>query len=151
MTSKDELKLIFSQKLKKLLQDKELSQVELSKILQVDESTVGKWLLQKSLPRISILDKLSAYFQMPRSYFLEKEPIDNNFSAKDERDIKRKLDEAIASLDSKEALMFDGEPLEMDDDTKDLLRASLENSIRLAKTLAKKKYTPKKYRKNSDN
>lgn len=151
MTSKDELKLIFSQKLKKLLQDKELSQVELSKILQVDESTVGKWLLRKSLPRISILDKLSAYFQMPRSYFLEKEPIDNSFSAKDERDIKRKLDEAIVSLDSKEALMFDGEPLEMDDDTKDLLRASLENSIRLAKTLAKKKYTPKKYRKNSDN
>ena len=51
----------------------------------------------------------------------------------------------MKNLENDEALMFDGEPVEMDKETKELLKASLENSIRLAKTLAKKKYTPKKY------
>ena len=45
-----------------------------------------------------------------------------------------------------EALMFSGEPL--DDHTRELLKASLENSIRIAKINAKEKYTPKKYKKD---
>lgn len=40
--------------------------------------------------------------------------------------------------------MFDGEP--MDEETKELLRVSLENGVRIAKISAKKKFTPKKYR-----
>ena len=42
-----------------------------------------------------------------------------------------------------EALMFNGEPL--DDESRELLRESLENSLRIGKLLAKKKYTPHKY------
>lgn len=34
----------------------------------------------------------------------------------------------------------------MDDETRDLIRAALENSLRVAKQIAKAKYTPKKYR-----
>lgn len=149
-----ESKVIFSKKLKTLLNEKNISQVELSKILGVSESTVGKWLLQKSMPRITIIEKLASYFHVDKTYFFnDNEIIDDlpKFTAKDERDIKKKLDEAIASLDDKEALMFDGEPVEMDDETRELLKSSLENSIRIAKTLAKKKYTPKKYRKDTEN
>lgn len=149
-----ESKVIFSKKLKTLLNEKNISQVELSKILGVSESTVGKWLLQKSMPRITIIEKLAGYFHVDKTYFFnDNEIIDDlpKFTAKDERDIKKKLDEAIASLDDKEALMFDGEPVEMDDETRELLKSSLENSIRIAKTLAKKKYTPKKYRKDTEN
>ena len=40
--------------------------------------------------------------------------------------------------------MFSGEPL--DDNTRELLKASLENSITIAKINAKQKFTPKKYR-----
>jgi hypothetical protein len=36
----------------------------------------------------------------------------------------------------------------MDDETKELLRISIESSIRLAKERAKKKFTPKKYKKD---
>ena len=43
--------------------------------------------------------------------------------------------------------MFFGEPL--DNTTKELLRASLENSIRIAKINAKK-FTPKKYKSNNE-
>ena len=44
-----ESKMIFSKNLKLLLDRNNISQVELSKILGVSESSVGKWLLQKSM------------------------------------------------------------------------------------------------------
>ncbi len=144
-----ESKMIFSKNLKLLLDRNNISQVELSKILGVSESSVGKWLLQKSMPRMNIIEKLAQYFQVDTTYFF-KETDKNSLelTARDERDIKKHLDKALENLENDEALMFDGEPVEMDEETKELLKASLENSIRLAKTLAKKKYTPKKYQKN---
>ena len=42
--------------------------------------------------------------------------------------------------------MFNGDT-EMDEETKELLRASIESSVRLAKIRAKEKFTPKKYKK----
>lgn len=144
-----ESKMIFSKNLKLLLDRNNISQVELSKILGVSESSVGKWLLQKSMPRMNIIEKLAQYFQVDTTYFF-KETDKNSLelTARDERDIKKHLDKALENLENDEALMFDGELVEMDTETKELLKASLENSIRLAKTLAKKKYTPKKYQKN---
>ena len=41
--------------------------------------------------------------------------------------------------------MFDGEPI--DEHTKEMIRISLENSMRMAKQLAKQKFTPNKYKK----
>ena len=49
-------------------------------------------------------------------------------------------------LDSSAALSFCNGDQEMDEDTKNLLRISLENSIRLAKERAKQKFTPNKYK-----
>ncbi|GLG01796.1 hypothetical protein Alches_18360 [Alicyclobacillus hesperidum subsp. aegles] len=63
-----------------------------------------------------------------------------------ERDIARELERIMESLDSDTALAFDGEPL--DEQDKELLRVSLENSIRIARQLAKQKFTPKKYKKD---
>lgn len=63
-------KMVFSKNLKTLL-EKNLSQVELSKILGVSESSVGKWLLQKSMPRMTIIEKLAQYFQVDKTYFFK--------------------------------------------------------------------------------
>lgn len=64
-------------------------------------------------------------------------------SHRDERDISRRLEKTLDDLENQQdALMFDGAP--MDDQTRELLKASLENSIRIAKINAKK-FTPKKY------
>jgi len=63
---------------------------------------------------------------------------------KDEKDIAKDLERILADLESSEALAFHGEPL--DEETKRLFAISLENSLRLAKEMAKKKYTPNKYR-----
>lgn len=66
---------------------------------------------------------------------------------RDERDIAKRLEQTLTELEqNQDGLMFSGEPL--DDETKELLKASLENSIRIAKINAKQKFTPKKYKKD---
>lgn len=66
-------------------------------------------------------------------------------TAREERDIAKDLERMLSDLESNEALAFHGEPI--DEESKELLRISLENSMRLAKQLAKQKFTPKKYQK----
>lgn len=124
-----------------------LTMKEVANAVGVSESTVSRWEAGNiANMKRNRLVSLANILQIPINELIQDDLPE--FTAKDERDIKKKLDEAIASLNDKEALMFDGEPVEMDTETKELLKASLENSIRLAKTLAKKKYTPKKYQKN---
>nr|NSL49308.1 transcriptional regulator [Dendrosporobacter quercicolus DSM 1736] len=68
--------------------------------------------------------------------------------AKDERSIKKRLESILTDLTPGNSGLayYDGdEP--MSDEDKELLRISLENTIRLAKQMAKQKFTPKKYRK----
>ncbi|MGN7470379.1 helix-turn-helix domain-containing protein [Brevibacillus sp. SAFN-007a] len=70
---------------------------------------------------------------------------EDNLTPKEERDIVKELERIMADLKNNEALAFHGEPI--DEEEMELLRASLENSLRIAKMVAKKKFTPKKYRK----
>lgn len=75
-----------------------------------------------------------------------KEPaMDYNFTPKEERDIARDLEKMLSDLESDSAMAFNGEPMDADD--KEMLRISLENSMRLAKQMAKKKFTPNKHKK----
>ncbi len=71
----------------------------------------------------------------------------SELTPRDERDIAKRLEATLNDLEnSQDGLMFSGDPL--DDETRELLKASLENSIRIAKINAKQKFTPKKYRKD---
>lgn len=74
MTQEDIVKTqeIFAQKLRGLLDENKINQSELAEMLQVSESTVGKWLLKKALPRMGIIEKLSSIFNCPKSYLLEE-------------------------------------------------------------------------------
>ena len=49
MPNTEELKKLFSARLQRVMEERDINQAELSKILDVSESTVGKWLLQISL------------------------------------------------------------------------------------------------------
>lgn len=64
-------------------------------------------------------------------------------TTKDERDIAKKLESILGDLDNQSSLAFNGEP--MDDHTRDLVRAQIESNLRVAKEMARKKFTPKKY------
>jgi transcriptional regulator with XRE-family HTH domain len=69
-------------------------------------------------------------------------------NAKDEKDIQKELQKMIEGLEANKGYAaFDGQEIdEMDEEDRELLISSLENSLRLAKRLAKQKFTPKKYR-----
>ena len=81
------------------------------------------------------------------NYLLGKEENANNYyelTNKDEKDIAERLQVMIEDLENN--AHYSKENGEMDDNTRELLIMSLENSLRIAKQEAKKKFTPKKYR-----
>lgn len=115
----------------------------------LSRTSVVKW-KNGSVPSGATLQKLAVYFGVSLDYFLENESKEQktpDLTKKDERDIAKRLDAILGEMEGggKDGLMFDGEPL--DEDTRELLRASLQNQLEMAKRLAKQKYTPKKYRK----
>lgn len=86
-----------------------------------------------------------------QNYIKGNEIIEESVSyltSKDEKDIQKELQKMIEGLGSNSYAAFGGETLDdMDQEDRELLIASLENSLRLAKRLAKEKFTPNKYRK----
>ena len=107
--------------------------------------------LGKSTPNASKIRQIADYFDVTVDYLISgkesSQEIEVKLTRKDEKDIARRLESTLEELEnSQDGLMFSGEPL--DDETRELLKASLENSIRIAKINAKKKFTPKKYRKD---
>lgn len=66
---------IISDNLKRLMEEHEISNIELSEKIGVSQSTVGKWLLQKSVPRMGAIEKLADYFNVNKSDILENKPI----------------------------------------------------------------------------
>lgn len=105
---------------------------------------------------VSILDKFSSALNTTTAALMGWS--DNNsinfaskgptLTKKDERDIQKRLQSILDELNSDAALNFFNGDVEMDEETKELLKISLENSIRTAKLRAKEKYTPKKYKKD---
>lgn len=67
-----EMKEVISKNIKKLLKEYDINQNELAKIADVSESTVGKWVLKKSTPRMGAVQKIADYFGLPKSYILEE-------------------------------------------------------------------------------
>ena len=99
------------------------------------------------------MQQVEDYFGVSINYLISGENNSSTTEAqlnqRDERDIAKRLENTLNALeDSQESLMFSGEPL--DDETRELLKASLENSLKIAKINAKQKFTPKKYRTDNE-
>ena len=121
----------------------------------ISKGTVSVWKNKGTSPQMAQLEKIANYFDVPMGYLLGEEntiPPETQkaptLNKKDERDIARRLEETLNLLESSDALMFDGEPL--DQESMDLLKTSLQNQYTLAKQIAKKKFTPKKYRNDNE-
>lgn len=130
----------------KLLESRGITAYKVAKDTGITTATLTSWKQGKYVPKQEKLIKIANYFNVSIEYLTtgkeeEKEPV---LTPKDERDISKKLNETLEQLVSQDGLMFDGEA--MDDETKELLKISLESAIRTAKITAKKKFTPKKYR-----
>lgn len=146
-------------KIRELRIERGIQQKELASKLGVPANTYNQWENGKRDPDYQNLSKIADYFGVSVDYLLGREetkkatdsvgdPNSTQLTNKDELDISKRLGAMLNDLTERGgALMFDGEPL--DDESRELLVASIENSMRMAKLIAKQKYTPKKYRKGS--
>lgn len=142
---------MLGEKVKTLRKALKITQKELAAAVGVSQSTIGMIEGNKQGASNDTLLKLAKALNTTVDNLLSNDSVDTEvkenieLSKKAERDIAKDLERTLNELEnSQDALMFSGEPL--DDETRELLRISLENSMRLAKQIAKKKYTPKKYR-----
>lgn len=132
-----------------LLQQNGVTSYKVAKEAGVTQTALSNWKSGRSTPTTKTLQKIADYFDVSIDYLMTgKENFNNTediLNPKDEKDIAKRLEKTLSDLENtQEALMFSGELL--DDETRELLKASLENSIRIAKINAKQKFTPKKYK-----
>lgn len=73
MPTEDDIKRLFSNRLSSLMSERNINQREIAQVVGVSESTVGKWLLLKAIPRMGVIQKLADYFNVSKTYFLEAE------------------------------------------------------------------------------
>lgn len=140
------LRKIFAKKLNYYLAMSGKNQSDLCKYMKVSSATVSDWCNANKMPRADKIQKISEWLGVGIGDLMEDKPKETILNTRDERDIAKRLDAMLYDLENQQnALMFNGEAL--DDTTKELLKASLENSLRVAKINAKEKFTPKKYRK----
>lgn len=131
----------------RLLKERGITAYKVAQETGITTATLSSWKKGRYTPKQEKLQKIADYFGVTIDYLMtgeEKKEDIPELSPRNERDIERDLQDTLGKLDSQDGLMFDGEP--MDDDTRELLRISLENAIRTAKIASKKKFTPKKYK-----
>lgn len=133
-----------SENIKNLRLKYNLSQKELAMIAGVTDKAVSTWEKGTKEPRMGTIQKIADHFGIRKSDLIE----DSNtlpLTPRDERQIAEDLERMIADLDTQNALAAMGGTVEEQED-RELLKASLLTSMRLAKKLAKEKYTPNKYK-----
>ncbi|GMR65853.1 helix-turn-helix domain-containing protein [Bacillus thuringiensis] len=145
---------MLGKKIAELRKNQKLSQYDLADRLGFSRGKLANYEQGQREPDYDTLKKIADFFEVSTDYLLgrtEKKELFTNMSLglseKEERDIAKDLEKTLEQLEnSEEALMFDGEPI--DEHTKEMIRISLENSMRMAKQLAKQKFTPNKYKKD---
>ncbi|AAX91383.1 XRE family transcriptional regulator [Staphylococcus agnetis] len=63
---------ILSENLEQLMKERNITQVELSEAIGVSQSTVSNWLKESKYPRISKIQELANYFNVPKSRITEE-------------------------------------------------------------------------------
>ena len=137
-----------SENIKLLREQYGLSQKELGQIAGVSDKAVSTWEQGIKEPRMGAIQKIADHFGIQKSNIIEDNGLQSQsvpLTQRDERQIAADLEKMLADLDSQNAMAAMGGTVE-DDEDRELLKASLQATMRLAKKIAKEKYTPKKYR-----
>lgn len=128
-------------RLKELRKQKGLKQKDLAGLIGISQSTLSEWESEKYQIDNDNLFKLADYFNVSVDYLLGRDSQSVNLDSHNttiESDIQDKLNEVLSQLDAEDAdLLFNGESL--DPDSRELLAASIERTIRLAKELQLKR------------
>lgn len=149
---------VFGETLKKLRINKDLSIDELVNELNskyetsISKSMISRYENGQADPKMENVRIIADYFKVSLDELIGLNPKKDSLpelNDKDEKDIQKELQKMIDGLNSNSGYAaFDGQTIDdLDEEDKELLLLSLENSLRIAKKIAKQKFTPKKYRK----
>ena len=137
------------ERIEQLRKAQNLSQGKLEKELGFSNGSISKW--RNSTPTYERLQKVADYFGVSVEYLMTGETSADKkevtLTPRDERDIKKDLDNIMEKLSSREdgPASYNGE--ELDPEAAELFRDELEIALRRLKIINKEKYTPKKYKK----
>lgn len=120
-----ETQRIFSNNLKYYLKLKNKTQLDLANAIGVSNTTINNYVKGYNAPRMDKVDKICKYLGISRSDLIE-----DKSTKTENQDISAMVDDLMNNLNSTQTLMFKGEP--MDETTKELVRASIEQAARIA-------------------
>lgn len=135
----------------RLREAKGVKDSDVVKATGITKSTFSDWKSGRSKPKNEKLQKIADYFGVTVDYLMTgetpEEKKDIALTRRDERDIKKDLDNIMEKLSSGESgpASYNGEDL--NPEAAELFRDELEIALRRLKIINKEKYTPKKYKK----
>ncbi|MFC0853083.1 helix-turn-helix domain-containing protein [Halalkalibacter oceani] len=136
-------------KIKTLCDERKVTFAEVERKIGISNGQIRRW--DKVSPKSETLNKVADYFDVSVDYLLGRTDKKRYYdlTEKDESDIEKQLKKIINGEDVDSAFAaFDGNILDdLNEEDRELLIASWENTLRLTKRIAKQKFTPKKYRK----
>ena len=127
-----------------------ISQQDLAKKTNINVSVVNRIENETRALRDDELLKIANFFNVSTDYLLGNETpakFKPQLTDKDKKDIAKQVEDMLDGLDADNPISFQLDGNEIDDDTRELLRQSLQNALEFARLKAKEKFTPKKYRK----
>ncbi|MGE7977310.1 helix-turn-helix domain-containing protein [Psychrobacillus sp. NPDC093200] len=137
-------------RIKLLCDERKVTFAEVEREIGISNGQIRRW--DNVSPKSETLQKVGDYFDVSIDYLLGRTNKKRYYhlTEKDEQDIQNELQKMIEGLSTSGHAAFDGRTLdelsEEELEDRELLLSSLENSLRLAKRVAKQKFTPKKYR-----
>lgn len=137
---------ILSERLRKLRLKHKLTQKQVADYLGISESGYGYYEQGRNEPSLKALKLLATKYNVSVAYLTgETDDPQPQLTAKDEKDIAKRMEKIKNDLRNAEGLSFHGEPLS--EEAIESLLEAIEHAERIA-TLTNKKYISKKYRKN---
>lgn len=120
----------FADNLKKYMSEHQKTRKQICEELNISYYTFSDWVNAKKYPRMDKIDMLANYFGISKSDLIEGGDKKDTYAM----DIATEMGRILRELNNTQHEMtVDGAPL--DDDTRDLLISSLENSLRVAKMM----------------
>lgn len=131
---------MFSVRLKAMRKDRKETQEDIARLLKVQRTTVGEYERGNIRPPMDKMKVLADHFEVSVDYLMGN----TNFQTPEERDeeaptdVSKTMKKLLEDLQqNRHVMMFDGEVL--DDESRELLISSLEQSLRMGKIMQKRK------------
>lgn len=143
----EEQKKIFSRNLNNYLLSNNRTQKEVADAIGVSPQTFNTWCQGIALPRMGKVQLLADYFGVGKTDLIDDKDANPSLTARDERDIKKDLDNIMDKLrNGEDGPLYYGDS-EIDSASLSLLQNAFEYALRETKKENKVKYNPNKNKK----